>query len=132
MTKHTRKFLLFVTYVLGGGCCGLLGAVRWRCSGWHRWQGCCRAALVAARGCRAGRGRRRPRPRGAEWQHALSSAPAEAPACCSGAGPDEYLQLKPQPWPALYEVHERLIKEYGEGARGRQGLRQQLRQRGWV
>lgn len=45
MTKHTRKFLLFVTYVLGG--------------------------------------------------------------------PDEYLQLNPQPWPALYNVHEELMRKYG-------------------
>jgi truncated hemoglobin YjbI len=45
MTKHTRKFLLFVTYVLGG--------------------------------------------------------------------PDEYLQLNPQPWPALYSVHEELMRRYG-------------------
>ncbi|PSC75367.1 globin [Micractinium conductrix] len=28
-------------------------------------------------------------------------------------GPDEYLQLHPEPWPQLYTVHERLIKNMG-------------------
>ena len=31
-------------------------------------------------------------------------------------GPDEYLQLVPEPWPQLYAVHERLIRDNGEGA----------------
>ena len=29
-------------------------------------------------------------------------------------GPDEYLQLAPEPWPQLYSAHERLILQYGE------------------
>ncbi|EFN59290.1 hypothetical protein CHLNCDRAFT_18852 [Chlorella variabilis] len=28
-------------------------------------------------------------------------------------GPDEYLQLAPEPWPQLYSAHERLILQYG-------------------
>lgn len=32
----------------------------------------------------------------------------------AAAGPDEYLQLRPEPWPALYKVHEDLISRHGE------------------
>jgi hypothetical protein len=33
-------------------------------------------------------------------------------------GPDEYLQLHPEPWPQLHAAHKRLIHEYGERGRG--------------
>lgn len=29
-------------------------------------------------------------------------------------GPDEYMQLHPDPWPQLYHVHQRLIAKHGE------------------
>ena len=41
------------------------------------------------------------------------------PFRASAAGPDEYLQLNPQPWPALYNVHEELMRKYGERREGR-------------
>ena len=65
---------------------------------------------------------------GARRRQAHHPPPPPLPLCLPAfsqvlGGPDEYLQLHPEPWPQLYTVHERLIKNMGAvgGGHGRQG-----------